>query len=304
MTNFIQTRSFDQRNGQGGFAIGLILLVVLLIAVIVGAIAIASRSSSTSSNAERDRVTASALTTVAQTVNNAFSRANQGAGLAPNRIYISYSRVNRLYNDTGNLVGPNGFMTAPTINTQAYNNPAVNCPANPVDGAGGDNCQFWITRINLNHPSGGSTTVYTKPLLLNVARQINAVLWNSGPADAVPGLGGGLNPNMDAAAGWGKNFLQDTAAADAVTTLRTIASDTTGAGTAITDGVAPTNPANVAGAGRGYSLFTAGTAPATDSQGVAGSRLPTINGAVRPEGAFASTVAATGNVYFRVLDNL
>jgi len=303
MTNFIQTRSIDQRNGQGGFAIGLILLVVLLIAVIVGAIAIASRSSSTSSNAERDRVTASALTTVAQTVNNAFSRANQGAGLAPNRIYISYSRVNRLYNDTGNLIGPNGFMSAPTINTQAYNNPGVNCPANPADT--GANCQFWITRINLNHPSGGSTTVYTKPLLLNVARQINAVLWNSGPADAVPGLGGALNPDMNAATGWGKNFLQDTAAADAVTTLRTIASNTTGAGTVITDGTAPTNPANVAGAGRGYSLFTAGTAPATDSQGVAGSLLPTINGAVRPEGAFVSTSpTGGGNVYYRVLDNL
>jgi hypothetical protein len=300
MTNFIQTRSFDQRNGQGGFAIGLILLVVLLIAVIVGAIAIASRSSSTSSNAERDRVTASALTTVAQTVNNAFSRANQGAGLAPNRIYISYSRVARLYNDTGNLIGPNGFMGAPSINTQAYNNPAANCPANPGDGE--QNCQFWITRLNLNHPNGGSTTVYTKPLLLNVARQINAVLWNSGPADAVPGLGGGaLNPDMNAAGGWGKNFLQDTAAADNVTSLATLASNTNAAPTAQSDDTTAAGSNNVVG----YPLFTAGAVGgAADTQGVAGSRLPTINGAVRPEGAFVSTVATTGNVYFRVLDNL
>ena len=286
MTNFIQTRSFDQRNGQGGFAIGLILLVVLLIAVIVGAIAIASRSSSNSGTQEKDRVASSSLLTQAQTFNNAFTRATQGGGFDPTFVYVSYNTdtAANIYLDQANLVGKNGFFGVPQINTTAYLNPVANCPANPTDTA--LNCQLWLTRVALANPNGVSSVVYTKPLADAVARQVNSVLWGTTTNLAVPALNGGLNPNMDTAAGWGKAARASSTAVGTIANLSTLASDPGAALTAITPGNA------------GFDLAN-GT-----SVGVPNSNLPTINGVIRPEGVFVSTVAATGNVYFRVLDNL
>jgi uncharacterized protein (UPF0333 family) len=280
MTNFIQTRSFDQRNGQGGFAIGLILLVVLLIAVIVGAIAIASRSSSNSGTQEKDRVAASSLLTQAQTVHNAFTRATQGGGFDANIVYISYNTdtalANGFVNDQANLVGSRGYLSVPQINTQAYNRGV--CPNNPTDTA--VNCQMWLTRVDLNHPStDDSTTVYTKPLTPAVAQQVNSVLWQTANNLAVPGLNGGLNP--DVAAVWGKAIRSATLPIGTGTGIVTLADDPAG-------GPPPIAP---------YPLAT-GT-----SIGVANSNLPTINGVIRPEGAFGTNVAAT-IVYYRIIDNL
>jgi len=286
MTNFIKTRSFDQRNGQGGFAIGLILLVVLLIAVIVGAIAIASRSSSNSGTQEKDRVAASSLLTQAQTFNNAFTRATQGGGFDPTFVYVSYNTdtAANIYLDQANLVGKNGFFGVPQINTTAYLNPVANCPANPTDTA--QNCQLWLTRVALANPNGVSSVVYTKPLTEAVARQVNSVLWGTATNLALPGLGSALNPNMDTAAGWGKAARASSTAVGTIAKLSTLASDPGAALTAITPGDA------------GFDLAN-GT-----SVGVPNSNLPTINGVIRPEGVFVSNIPATGNVYFRVLDNL
>lgn len=288
MTNFIQTRSIDQRNSQGGFAIGLILLVVLLIAVIVGAIAIASRSSSNSGTQEKDRVAAASLLTQTQSFNNGFTRATQGGGFDPTFVYVSYNTdtADNIYLDQANLVGKNGFFGVPQINTTAYLNPVTTCPPTPADTA--VNCQLWLTRVNLANPNGVSSVVYTKPLAEAVARQVNSVLWGTATNLALPSLGGGLQPNMDTAAGWGKSARPSSTVVGAIANLYTLGSDPspTGALTTITPGNA------------GYALFS-GT-----SVGVPNSNLPTINGIIRPEGVFVSTVAATGNVYFRVLDNL
>jgi uncharacterized protein (UPF0333 family) len=288
MTNFIKTRSFDQRNGQGGFAIGLILLVVLLIAVIVGAIAIASRSSSNSGTQEKDRVAAASLLTQAQTFNNAFTRATQGGGFDPNYVYVSYNieTAANIYLDQANLVGKNGFFGVPQINTTAYRNPVTTCPPNPTDVA--TNCQLWLTRVALSNPNGVSSVVYTKPLAEAVARQVNSVLWGTATNLALPSLGGGLQPNMDTTEGWGKSARPSSAAVGTFANLYTLGSDPspTGALTAIAAGNA------------GYALFSG------PSAGVPNSNLPAINGIIRPEGVFATNVVGTGNVYFRVLDNL
>jgi hypothetical protein len=280
MTNFIKTRSFDQRNGQGGFAIGLILLVVLLIAVIVGAIAIASRSSSNSGTQEKDRVAASSLLTQAQTFNNAFTRATQGGGFDPTFVYMAYDTdtARNLVTDQANLVGSRGYLSVPQINTQAYNRGV--CPNNPTDTA--VNCQLWLTRVDLNHPStDDSTTVYTKPLTDSVAQQVNAVLWQTATNLAVPSLGNSLNP--DVATVWGKTARSSTTAVGTAASVVALNADPTAALTALTNT---------------YLLAT------TNSVGVANSNLPSINGAIRPEGVFVSTAAGTGNVYYRVLDNL
>jgi hypothetical protein len=307
MTNFIQTRSFDQRNGQGGFAIGLILLVVLLIAVIVGAIAIASRSSSNSGTQEKDRVAASSLLTQAQTINNAYTRATQG-GFGANIIYISYNRNtalgNRIDTDQANLVGSNGFVAVPQINTQAYReNSCANAPIDIVAAADAatraGNCMVYLTQVRLANPNGSSSAVWTKPLTDPVARQVNAILWGVSPGAAIPTLQGTLNPNMNggnAAAGtWGKLVRSGTQPVGSNNVITVVNFDNELAATAI-------QPAAGTPAQRGYDLATA------NSTGVVGSNLPVIAGQNRPEGTFFSTAGAaanlTGNVYYRVLDNL
>jgi hypothetical protein len=277
MTNFIKTRSFDQRNGQGGFAIGLILLVVLLIAVIVGAIAIASRSSSSGGTQEKDRVAASSLLTQAQTFNNAFTRATQGGGFSPRNVYLSYVPAGTnaaVRNDQANLVGANGFLQTPQINITAYT--AGTCGnANPIDTA--IICQIILSNINLAHPAGVSTVIYTRPLTDPVAKQVNSILWSLNPSSTIPTLTTALTAEVSTL--WGKQNAPATIGDATVLTLASAALQNT---TAIT----PWNGQN-------------GT-----SQGVDNSNLPSINGDERGEGVFNATATLGGNVYFRVLDNL
>ncbi len=285
MTNFIQTRSFDQRNGQGGFAIGLILLVVLLIAVIVGAIAIASRSSSSGGTQERDRVAASSLLTQAQGFNNAFTRATDGGGIPADNVYMSYvtAAVNaNVRNDQANLIGQNGFLPTPTINAQSYDATVAACPANNIPTDISITCQFILTRIALGNANGNSAVVYTKPLTQAVGRQVNAVLWNASPTLALPALGGAV-PAGDLGATWGK------ANAPAVI----------GNATVVTTATAVLQNATVLAPWNGVT----GVAPNT-SQGVTGSNLPAINGTNRGEGTFNLTNAQGGPTYYRVLNNL
>ncbi|MBM3602695.1 MAG: hypothetical protein FJX22_02805 [Alphaproteobacteria bacterium] len=283
MTNFSQTRSIDQRNRQGGFAIGLILLVVLLIAVIVGAIAIASRSSSNSGTQEKDRVAASSLLTQAQTINNGFTRATQGAGITSDRVYMSYTAgtttaLLAVRNDQANLIGQNGFFAPPSINTTAYT--AGTCPAdgNPLDT--GIVCQFILSRIQLNNANGLSSVVYTRPLLDSVARQANAVLWNASPTvTTLPALGGTAIA-AELSTLWGKNNAPAVIGDPTVITLASAALQNAAA-------------------------LTAWSGVNSSSLGVAGSNMPSINGTQRAEGAFAAPSASLGgNVYYRVLDNL
>jgi uncharacterized protein (UPF0333 family) len=291
MTNFIQTRSFDQRNGQGGFAIGLILLVVLLIAVIVGAIAIASRSSSSSGTQEKDRVAASSLLTQAQGLNNAFTRATDGGGIPADNVYMSYvtAAVNaNVRNDQANLIGQNGFLPTPSINAQAYDATVAACPVNniptdvPTAPATTVTCQFILTRIALGSANGNSAVVYTKPLTQAVGRQINAVLWSTSPTLALPALGG-VQPAGDLGATWGK--------ANAPANI--------GNATVVTLATAALQNATVLAPWNGVT----GVAPNT-SQGVTGSNLPAINGTNRGEGTFTLTNAQGGPTYYRVLNNL
>jgi uncharacterized protein (UPF0333 family) len=281
MTNFIKTRSFDQRNGQGGFAIGLILLVVLLIAVIVGAIAIASRSSSSGGTQEKDRVAASSLLTQAQGLNNAFTRATDGGGIPANNVYMSYvtAAVNAdVRNDQANLIGQNGFLPTPTINTQAYDAAVAACPANNIPTDISVTCQFILTRIALGNANGNSAVVYTKPLTQAVGRQINAVLWSTSPTLALPALGGAA-PAGDLGATWGKANAPAVIGNATFVTLATAA---------LQNAVALT-PWNGVNAG---------------SQGVTGSNLPAINGTNRGEGTFTLTNTQGGPTYYRVLNNL
>jgi hypothetical protein len=280
MTNFIQTRSFDQRNGQGGFAIGLILLVVLLIAVIVGAIAIASRSSSSGGTQEKDRVAASSLLTQAQGLNNAFTRATDGGGIPANNVYMSYvdAATNAdVRNDQANFIGQNGFLPTPTINTQAYDATVAACPANNIPTDISVTCQFILTRIALGNANGNSAVVYTKPLTQAVGRQINAVLWSTSPTLALPALGN--PPAADLGATWGKANAPAVIGNATVVTVATAALQNTTV-------LAPWNGVN-------------GT-----SQGVTGSQLPVLNGTNRGEGTFTLTTVQGGPTYYRVLNNL
>jgi hypothetical protein len=281
MTNFIQTRSFDQRNGQGGFAIGLILLVVLLIAVIVGAIAIASRSSSSGGTQERDRVNASSLLTQAQGFNNSFTRATDGGGIPANNVYMSYvtAAVNaNVRNDQANLIGQNGFLPTPTINAQAYDATVAACPGNNIPTDISITCQFILTRIALGSANGNSAVVYTKPLTVAVGRQVNAVLWNASPTVALPALGG-TAPAGDLGATWGK--------ANAPVVI--------GNATVVTTAVAALQNAVALAPWNGVNA---------GSQGITGSQLPAINGTNRGEGTFTLTNAQGGPTYYRVLNNL
>lgn len=280
MTNFIQTRSIDQRNSQGGFAIGLILLVVLLIAVIVGAIAIASRSSSSGGTQERDRVAASSLLTQAQGFNNAFTRATEGGGIPANNVYMSYvtAAVNaNVRNDQANLIGQNGFLPTPSINAQAYDATVAACPANNIPTDTSITCQFILSRIALGSANGNSAVVYTKPLTQAVARQVNAVLWGTSPTVALPALGN--PPAADLSATWGKANAPVVIGDATVVTLATAALQNAVA-------IPVWNGVN------------------NNSQGVTGSQLPTINGTNRGEGTFALTNAQGGPAYYRVLNNL
>jgi hypothetical protein len=284
MTNFIKTRSFDQRNGQGGFAIGLILLVVLLIAVIVGAIAIASRSSSSSGTQERDRVAASSLLTQAQGISNAFIRATDGGGIPANNVYMSYvdAVTNAgVRNDAANLIGQNGFISPPSINAQAYDAAVTACPANITDIT--TNCQFILTRIALGNPNGDSAVVYTKPLTQAVGRQVNAVLWNTSPTLALPALGN--PPTADLGATWGKaNAPATLGNVTRVTSATAALQDTTATDLTLWNGVR--------------------TVTGNASQGVTGSQLPVLNGTNRGEGTFTLTNLQGGPTYYRVLNNL
>jgi hypothetical protein len=274
MTNFIKTRSFDQRNGQGGFAIGLILLVVLLIAVIVGAIAIASRSSSNSGTQEKDRVAASSLLTQAQTINNGFTRATQGGGFAPANVYMSYSDVPAVRDDQANLIGRNGYFAPPSINHQAY--VATTCPVNTVVSDVAKTCQLILTSIDLQVNNALSTMVYTLPLTDPVTRQVNAVLWGAATSGDLPLV----TVNWDFADIVGKHNAPSIIGNPAVLTAASAALQST---TAI--------PA------KGWYGQTTG------ATGLEGSYFPAINGDQRPEGAFNSGLV-NGNIYYRILDNL
>ena len=296
MTNFIQTRSFDQRNGQGGFAIGLILLVVLLIAVIVGAIAIASRSSSNSGGQEKDRVAASSLITQAQGLNNAVTRAIDGAGATPTDLFMSYATTGTYRTSPANLIGQSGYLTAPTINAQAYSANATTtaCPANNIPTDTSPSCVFILSRIALGSSGGDSLVVYTKPLSDTVARQVNAVLWSASPnVTALPLLVGNAPAEDITAGGWGK-ANPNSAGAGTFLTQATTAPGVTAGSVTTWNGVKTT-----AASGTGATAVAA-----SSSSGLTGSQLPIINGTNRAEGAFNANVAASGNVYYRVLNNL
>lgn len=293
MTNFIQTRSYDQRNGQGGFAIGLILLVVLLIAVIVGAIAVASRSTTSGGNTERDRVISASMINQMQTINNGFVRATQGGGYRGSEVYLGYgvdsgnTQAPLIRNDPANLIGANGYFSAPQINATAYSG---TCPGSPLQGTTvtSANCVFWLSRINLGNPNGESAIVYTKPVLETVGKQINTVLWGTAVSAALPSLGGTAITG-EITASWGQN--------NPIATGGTATDPLAGGPTRVTGVLASAFPTST-----GTSTLWSGVA--SGSTGVAGSNLPQIGTTPtqRPEGVFQQT--ATSNVYYRVLDNL
>jgi hypothetical protein len=273
---------------RGGFAIGVVFLVLALIAAILTAISIMSNASQDTASAAEARSNANGVIQIGAGFANAINT-KVSAGTRIEQLYLFRipGDVSGAYDRAENLVGALGAMSFPQYNPAAYQQlGAIPCTQAVIEAEVAANtnnttfsCVAYLTRVRTsNYGQGGSGyrdatyLIYTAPLTLSVARQVNSLLWAASASGDLP------DPSTLTLKSPGDlNKLAAPTIAKQVTAL----------------------------VGMGYSGAYSGAPPAPVN---VTTDLALIDGVVRPEGVYsldqATAGAQTRNIYYKVVSSL